>query len=48
MGVYWTKCTKCGKMWGFISVTPMQSIGEPCDCDKKYYKNCDLKGNVFE
>ncbi len=48
MGLYWTKCKKCGAMWGFISVTPMHLIGEPCKCDSKYHKPCNSIGEFIE
>jgi len=47
MGLYWTKCTKCNKMWGFCSVD-FSMLGEPCKCDKKYHKPCDSHGNIME
>ena len=38
MGLYGTRCEKCGQEWWFCSVSPMQMIGKPCKCDKKYHK----------
>jgi hypothetical protein len=36
MGLYYNRCKKCGKTWIFCSVTPMQIIGEPCECGSEY------------
>jgi len=46
MGLYFTKCIKCGRMWWFCSVD-FSTGGEPCDCGKQYHKWCDLFGNII-
>ena len=47
MGLYFTKCIKCNRMWWFCSVTPMSTGGEPCDCGKEYHKECTADGKVL-
>jgi len=46
MGLYWTKCTKCNRIWGFCSVSPMSIIGDPCNCGSEYHRPCDIHGNI--
>lgn len=47
MGLYFTKCTKCGRTWWFCSVD-YSTGGEPCNCDEQYHKWCDSFGNVID
>ena len=47
MGLYFTKCINCGRMWWFCSVDFSVS-GEPCKCDKKYHKECTADGKLLK
>ncbi len=45
MGLYFTKCEKCGHIGWFCSVNMTSNT---CDCNPKYKKECDSKGNLIK
>jgi len=52
MGLYFTKCINCGRMWWFrsgdFSTGDFSTGGEPCNCDIKYHKECTIDGKLLK